>query len=95
MPIASAVGIFLDTKKRRGFDMKVLLTILALAFAASAYTPAMASDHATRCVSGRYHEPLCQVKRWHRGRTVVIVEREPDVFMLPYAPYVVVNVPHE
>jgi hypothetical protein len=80
----------------KGFDMKALSGILALAFIATALAPASAADYRTsECVTGRFHEPLCSVKRLYGTKTVVIDEREPDVIFLPHAPYVVVNWPHE
>jgi hypothetical protein len=52
--------------------------------------PAFAYDYQSDdCFTRQYREALCQSTRvWHRGK-VVIVERKPDVVILPYAPYVV------
>jgi hypothetical protein len=72
--------------------MKVLVAAAALMLTIGAM-PVFAGE-AAECVSGRFHEPLCGPKIWHRGRTVVVTEREPDAVMLPRAPYVVVNWPH-
>lgn len=73
--------------------MKVFIAAAALLLTAIS-TPGFTADYkATECVSGRFREPLCHPDRWHRSGTVVIEEREPDVIMLPHAPYVIVNWP--
>jgi hypothetical protein len=70
--------------------MKLLFTVAALLFAVGV-APSFAGDYQSDdCFTGQYREALCQSTRvWHRGKKVVIVEVEPDVIMLPYAPYVV------
>jgi hypothetical protein len=83
-------------QRRRDFDMhKALFTTLVAALMAPTYAPAIAGDRHSDCFSGRYPEPLCKARVWHRGKTVVVEEREPDVFILGYPPYVVVNTRHE
>jgi hypothetical protein len=74
--------------------MRVLFATVALTLGMGS-TPTFAGDQGTECFSGQYREALCHPRIWHRDRTVVIDEREPDVIMLPYAPYVVVNWPHK
>jgi hypothetical protein len=82
---------------RKGFHMKNALSCtLALALVVTARAQAIAAEREAAIFDDyHYREPLSATKVWHKGRTVVIEDRRPDVIFLPISPYVIVTAPYE